>query len=194
MFCSSAPVSTAAARPHPAPPVARTAAALFGRRRPGWRRIEHTAGMRLTAFTDYSLRVLMFLAAHTGRRSTVAEIATAYDISQHHLVKVAHFLAQQGWVDTVRGKGGGLRLARPPEALGLGQVVRQTEGDARPAECFQARGNRCRISGCCQLKGVLASAVDAFYAVLDRHTLADITRNPRLLARALGIVAPPAHR
>ncbi len=149
--------------------------------------------MRLTAFTDYSLRVLMYLAAHTGRRATIAEIAAAYGISQHHLVKVVQLLAQRGWVETVRGKGGGLQLALPPAAIRLGRVVRDTEGEPRPAACFQAGGPRCRIEGGCQLKGVLAEAVQAFYAVLDGHTLADISRNPRSLARML-MIEPAAHR
>lgn len=141
--------------------------------------------MRLNAFTDYSLRVLMYLAANPQRRTTIAEIAATYGISEHHLVKVVHFLGKQGWIGTVRGKGGGLQLAVEPAALGIGQVVRATEGMDVPAECFQQDGGECLITGCCQLKGVLAEAVRAFHAVLDRYTLADITRNRQALARVL---------
>ena len=141
--------------------------------------------MRLTTFTDYSLRVLIFLAAEPERRATIAEIAQAFDIKQNHLTKVVHFLAQQGWLATVRGKGGGLQLALPPERIGIGAVVRQAEGADLPAECFDRDRNACRISRTCRLKGVLHEALRAFHAVLDRHTLADLTRDRHLLAPLL---------
>lgn len=133
--------------------------------------------MKLTAFTDYSLRVLLFLAAEPDRRATISEIATAFDIKENHLTKVVHFLAQNGWVTTVRGKGGGLQLAREPEAIVIGVVVRQTEGPDLPAECFDRSSNRCRITRACRLKSVLNDAVQAFHAVLDRCTLADLVSN-----------------
>lgn len=141
--------------------------------------------MKLTAFTDYALRVLMFLAAEPDRRATIAEICTAFDVKANHLTKVVHHLARKGWVATVRGKGGGLTLARAPEAIRLGDVVREAEGQDLPAECFSARGSHCAIVGQCRLKGVLAQAVDAFYAVLDGYTLADITANREVLAQLL---------
>lgn len=141
--------------------------------------------MKLTTFTDYSLRVLMYLAAAPGRRVTVAEISQAFGISQHHLVKVVHQLGRQGWVDTVRGKGGGLLLARAPEHINIGRVVRDTEGPALPAECFAADGGQCAIDGCCRLKAALNQAVKAFYAVLDGYTLADLTRNRHQLGKVL---------
>jgi Rrf2 family nitric oxide-sensitive transcriptional repressor len=142
--------------------------------------------MKLTEFTDYSLRVLMYLAATPARRTTIAEIAEAFDISQHHLTKVVHFLGKTGWVETLRGKGGGLTLAKDPTEIQLGKVVRGAEGAPRPAECFGEDG-ACAIDGACRLKGVLGEAVDAFYDVLDGYTLADITRNRQTLARVLMI-------
>lgn len=142
--------------------------------------------MRLTAFTDYSLRVLIYLAAEPDRRATVAEISAAFDIKANHLTKVVHHLARCGWVATVRGKGGGLVLALPAEQIGIGRVVRDTEGETLPAECFgEAAGGGCVIARSCRLKGVLAEAVDAFHAVLDRYTLADISRNRQALAAVL---------
>jgi Rrf2 family nitric oxide-sensitive transcriptional repressor len=145
--------------------------------------------MKLTAFTDYSLRVLIYLAADTTRRATIAEIAESFGISENHLVKVVHFLGKQGWIETVRGKGGGILLARPPGQVGVGKVVRDTEGAAMPAECFSEDGGNCVISDACRLKGVLGEAVKAFYEVLDRYTLEDISRNRQTLARVLMIHA-----
>src|SRR5262245_13503920 len=100
------------------------------------RRSIHRATMRLTSFTDYSLRVLIYLAAQPQRRATIAEIARAFDISENHLTKVVHFLGKHGWLANVRGKGGGLGLARPPQQVCVGMVIRQTEGGDLPAECF----------------------------------------------------------
>jgi Rrf2 family nitric oxide-sensitive transcriptional repressor len=141
--------------------------------------------MKLTAFTDYSLRVLMYLAAASGRRATILEAVTAFDVSENHLTKVVHFLGKKGWIETVRGKGGGMRLARDPRDIRIGDVVRDTEGHPAPAECFESGGGHCTIGGCCHLKGVLAEAIDAFYAALDRYTLADVTRNQQELAQVL---------
>ena len=142
--------------------------------------------MRLTAFTDYSLRVLMYLGVEPGRRATIGEIAAAFAISEHHLVKVAHFLGKAGWLRNVRGKGGGLELALPPAGINIGAVVRDTEGDAVVAECFDgSRSSNCAIVGSCKLRGPLGEAIDAFYAVLDRYTLADVVRNRAQLAQVL---------
>lgn len=147
--------------------------------------------MRLTAFTDYSLRVLMYLAASQGRRATVAEVCAAFDIKPNHVTKVVHHLARRGWVTTTRGKGGGLALALPAAQIRIGDVVRDTEGQAQPAECFSANASgRCAIVGPCRLRGVLAEAVAAFHAALDRHTLDDITAHPQELARLLRIRLP----
>jgi Rrf2 family nitric oxide-sensitive transcriptional repressor len=141
--------------------------------------------MKLTAFTDYSLRVLIYLATEPDRRATVAEISAAFDIKANHLTKVVHHLARCGWVATVRGKGGGLVLALPAAQISVGRVVRDTEGAALPAECFGPEQSHCAIARSCRLRGVLAEAVDAFHAVLDRYTLADISRNREALGGVL---------
>ena len=142
--------------------------------------------MKLTAFTDYSLRVLMYLAVQPGGRATIADIAKAFGVSENHLVKVVHFLGKAGWLATVRGKGGGIALAKPAAEIRIDAVVRDTEGDARMAECFgDGKHAGCCIDGCCQLSGVLSQAVRAFYAVLERFTLADVVRNRDELARIL---------
>jgi Rrf2 family nitric oxide-sensitive transcriptional repressor len=141
--------------------------------------------MKLTTFTDYSLRVLIYLATQPGQRATIAQVAGAYKVSENHLVKVVHFLGRHGWLNNVRGKGGGLELGLPPERIGLGQVVRQTEGEAVVAECFASQGSDCCIAPDCRLRGVLSEAVTAFYAVLDRYTLSDLVSNRQQLARVL---------
>jgi Rrf2 family transcriptional regulator, nitric oxide-sensitive transcriptional repressor len=148
--------------------------------------------MRLTTFSDYTLRVLMYLGTNGGELTTIGDIAAAYGISSNHLMKVVHRLAQGGYIETVRGKGGGMRLARPPEAIGLGALIRDTE-EKRLVECFDATAPGCRVEGACVLRGVLAEALEAFFAVLDRHTLADLLRPRRKLARLLAI-APPVGR
>lgn len=141
--------------------------------------------MRMTAFTDYGLRVLIYLAVHEGERVTVAMIRDAFDVSESHLVKVVHFLGKAGYVTTVRGRGGGLRLALPPQRINLGAVVRATEPDPMPAECFDPSTSACRIVPVCRLRAVLGEAVDGFHAVLDRHTLADLVANRPALVRRL---------
>jgi Rrf2 family nitric oxide-sensitive transcriptional repressor len=150
--------------------------------------------MKLTTFTDYALRTLIYLATRPERRATIAEVAAAFEISEHHLTKVVHFLGKCGWLANVRGKGGGLALAVDADTIGIGDVVRQTEGQALPAECFGVDGGHCSIAPVCRLHGVLGEAVQAFYAVLDRHTLADIARNQRALAGILFAAAPDPAR
>ncbi len=145
--------------------------------------------MRLKTFTDYSLRVLIFLAARPRPRATIAEIADAFGISENHLMKVSHSLAKAGVLANVRGKGGGLELAMAPKAINLGHVVRITEGAPHPAECF-GPDNTCCITRACKLRVVLDDAVQSFYAVLDRYTLEDITQNRPVLARMLALPRP----
>lgn len=149
--------------------------------------------MKLTSFTDYSLRVLLFLAAEPGRRATIAEIAAAFDISENHLTKVVHFLGQAGLLSNVRGKGGGLDLARAPSEIVIGDVVREAEGAVVPAECFGENPGRCRIAPVCRLRGVMQEAIEAFYRVLDAVTLEDLAQNRAALSRALFVERPRAH-
>lgn len=145
--------------------------------------------MKLTAFTDYSLRVLIYLAANPGKKATIAEVSRVFGVSEHHLMKVVHFLGKKGWISTLRGKGGGMLLEKAPQDICIGQVVRDTEGELAPAECFEAGGGHCTIGQCCQLKGVLADAIKAFYSVLDRYTVADVTSNQEELAQVLNFDA-----
>ncbi len=144
--------------------------------------------MKLTTFSDYTLRVLMFLALNRDRLATIPEIAAAYGISENHLMKVVHQLARAGVIESVRGKGGGIRLAREPEAIRLGQIVRVSEGGAPIVECLSGDAGACRIAPVCRLAGILVRAFDALYAALDEYTLADLVQSPRglktLLARA----------
>ncbi len=137
--------------------------------------------MRLTVFTDYALRTLVYLALEDDRLATIDEICDAYGIPRNHLTKVVHLLGGSGWVRTVRGKGGGLALARPPEDISVGQVIRLTESDFQMVECFDKGSNRCVLSPACRLKSALREATDAWFAVLDPLTLADIAGNRRQL-------------
>lgn len=139
--------------------------------------------MRLTTFTDYGLRVLIHVASAPGGQTTIAQIAQAFAISENHLVKVVHLLGREGFLVTTRGKGGGLRLARAPGRIRIGEVVRITEGGDIPAECFDQERNTCAILKVCRLPGVFTEALGAFYDTLDRYTLED------LLAPRAGIVA-----
>ncbi|RMH59330.1 MAG: Rrf2 family transcriptional regulator [Zetaproteobacteria bacterium] len=130
--------------------------------------------MQLTIYTDYSLRVLIYLGAHPDRRVTINEIAESYGISRNHLVKVVNQLSQKGWITTIRGKHGGMHLAFPPEQINIGMVIRQTEPHMNLLECFDKENNTCSISPACTLKRVLYQARRAFMEVLDQHTLADV--------------------
>lgn len=132
--------------------------------------------MRLTQWTDYGLRVLMYCAAQQGRASapTIAEIATAHGISRSHLMKVVMKLSALGWLETTRGRGGGLRLMQPAEQIGVGQVVRQLEEDFRLVECFDLANNGCRLEPQCRLKGALQQALQAYMQVLDGLRLSDL--------------------
>lgn len=142
--------------------------------------------MRLTQLSDYSLRVLMYLGARPDRLATIQEIADAYGISQNHLMKVVHRLAQHGFVETVRGRGGGLRLKGAAGAIRLGDVVRAVEEDFRIVECFGS-GDTCRITDVCRLKRILNLALKAFLTTLDEWTLADLVQKPKALVEILAI-------
>lgn len=150
--------------------------------------------MRLTTFSDYSLRVLMYLGVHSERLATIGEIAGAYGVSENHVMKVVHHLAQRGYIETTRGKGGGMRLARRPEKINVGDVVRGTEENLKLVECFDASASNCRIAPACVLKGILSRAMDEFFAVLDRHTLADLLVSKPKLAKILVLSAAGMRR
>lgn len=148
--------------------------------------------MHLTSFSDYTLRVLIYLALDRDRLATIPEIAAAYGVSRNHLMKVVHQLGQSGLVETVRGKGGGLRLARAPASIRIGAVVRAAEGRGPIVECLSGDEVRCPIAPVCRLKRALVEAFDALYEHLDRHTLADLVDNRRALANVLVFRGAPA--
>jgi len=142
--------------------------------------------MQLTLYSDYSLRVLLYLGTRPHDESaTITDIAQAFGISRNHLVKVVHNLSLLGYINTVRGKRGGMRLSRSPEKINLGEVVRHTEGTFDIVECFNSTNNTCPISPVCKLKGVINEAYRGFIGVLDQYTLADILKNKRQLQSIL---------
>lgn len=148
--------------------------------------------MHLTLATDYALRTLIYAGAKGRNLSTIEEIARSFDISRAHLMKVVNRLGQLGYVETVRGKGGGLRLRRAPAQINIGEVVRGTEEDLAVIGCLRRRGF-CRIERCCVLMGALQAATSAFLRVLDGYTLEDLLTPRGGLVRILGLrKAPPA--
>jgi len=140
--------------------------------------------MKLTSFTDYNLRVLIYLGLKTDKLTTVQEIAEAYDISENNLRKVVHHLAKAGIIESLRGKGGGIRLALPAEQIRVGQVIRAAEGKGPIVECF-SNHDRCRITPNCKLAGILHRAFEGLYAALDAYTLADLLTEPEQLVKLL---------
>lgn len=140
--------------------------------------------MRLTLHTDFALRVLIQVGLNDGKLTTINDIAKSFDISKHHLMKVVNDLGQKGYLDTVRGRNGGIRLMRQPREISIGQVVRDTEDNLDVIGCLGQKGY-CRIERVCVLRGVLREASDAFLAVLDAHTLADLIKPHKALASLL---------
>ena len=143
--------------------------------------------MQLTLYTDYSLRVLLYLGLNPRRMATITDIAQSYKISRNHLVKVVHNLAMQGFINTTRGRGGGITLARPAAEINIGDVVRHTEVNFHLVECFDRERNTCPIAAACFLKSALYEAQRAFMTVLDRYTLADVVDNKDWLQSVLKV-------
>lgn len=141
--------------------------------------------MHLTNFTDYTLRVLIYLGMHQheGRLATISEVATAYGISENHLMKIVHHLAKRGYVETIRGKGGGMRLARAPEQINLGDVVRDAENDPVIVKCSRQYHTTNLIAPACALAEILGQAMRAFFDNLDRHTLADLLESQEIMLK-----------
>jgi Rrf2 family nitric oxide-sensitive transcriptional repressor len=143
--------------------------------------------MRLTTFTDYTFRGLIYLGLHPTTLATVGELADCYDISRNHLTKVVHYLGQNGYIETLRGKGGGIKLALSPEVIQIGVLVRDTEKSSLLVECFSVGQCHCKIVPACRLTGILQEAQQAFFQVLDRYTLNDLIQDRTKLEALLTI-------
>lgn len=141
----------------------------------------------MTFHTDYALRMLIYAALRPDGVCTVNDVAVAYGLSRNHLLKVALTLRKLGFIETIRGRSGGIRIAMAPEQINIGALVRSTEEDFSLVECMQGAGGVCAISPACRLRGVFAEALTAYLTVLDKYTLADIVRNRAVLKPLLGI-------
>lgn len=141
--------------------------------------------MRLTVFSDYALRVLIYVAMKGERRATVTAIAKAYGISNSHLMKVVQSLSGLGYLETTRGKGGGITLGKEPGEIRIGTLLRATESGSAMVECMGEEGGECRITAGCALPRMFKQALESFYTELDRFTLADLIAKPKLLKAAL---------
>lgn len=157
--------------------------------------------MRLAEYTDYTLRVLMYCAAHPDELVTIGELAERHGLSKNHLMKIVNDLARQGLLETTRGRGGGLRLLKDPASIRIGDVVRKSETDFRLVECFDAGTNLCTLTPTCRLKHLFSAALKAYFKELDGASLADITvavrrgSGERESGRGRAVLAPmPAPR
>ena len=148
--------------------------------------------MRLSLFTDYSLRVLMLGALKDGGIFSLSEVAIAYGISRHHLVKVVNHLAKLGYLETKRGRNGGIGLGMKPEEIRIGMLVRRTENSPVIVECFNPATNTCPLNGSCRLKGILGEAALAFYNTLDAYTLKDLVTGPERAQMQSLLLTPSA--
>lgn len=145
--------------------------------------------MQLTRFTDYSLRTLIYLGLNRDRLVTIAEISKMYRLSENHLMKIVHKLGQHGYIETVRGKGGGMRIVRRLDTIRIGAVVRDCEETLNLAECFDPKNRDCPILPACTLQSALIAARDSFLRTLDGYTLADLVANKRPAEVPIGFVA-----
>ncbi|WP_027153573.1 Rrf2 family transcriptional regulator [Mesorhizobium sp. WSM2561] len=147
--------------------------------------------MRLTSFSDYALRMLMYAASAGDRLITIEEVARTFNVSKTHLNKVANTLTRSGYLKAIRGRSGGLALGRRPEMIRIGDVIRLTEPDFALVECF-ATGNQCVLTGCCKLSGMFGEALASFQSTLDRYTLADVALMPQDFLGGRFLPATPA--
>lgn len=148
--------------------------------------------MELSRFTDYSLRVLIYAAARDGEKITLSELAQAYRISHHHLVKIVHYLGKLGFLQNRRGRSGGILLGRKAADIRVGDVIRKTETHFNLVECFSVASDSCRISPTCRLKGVFQEATQAFLDVLDHYTIEDLVQSRSSILRLLSLNGSPA--
>ena len=135
--------------------------------------------MRLTQFTDYSLRVLIYLALQPDERTTIDQLTNAYDVSRHHIRSVVHHLAKLGYIDSIQGKGGGITLALEPAQVSIREIIESTENDFHIVECFNSQGNACPIEPICVLKQALSEASKSFLQTLDGYTIEDLIKNKK---------------
>ncbi|WP_102347259.1 RrF2 family transcriptional regulator [Bacillus sp. Marseille-P3661] len=134
--------------------------------------------MRLTTYSDYALRVLIYLATQKDESlANIKEIADVYNISKNHLMKIIYHLGKMGYIETVRGRNGGIRLAKAPADINIGEIIRKTEENFYIVECFEHHNNKCVISDACSLKSIFNEALESFLGVLDRYHLEDIVNN-----------------
>ena len=150
--------------------------------------------MRLTQWTDYTLRVLMYCAARPQQLVTIGELADHHQVSKNHLMKIVNDLARQGVLETTRGRGGGLRLMQDPKQIRVGDVVRASETDFRLVECFDPETNQCTLSPSCRLKGLFDEALKAYFKTLDSMTLAELTAPAPSGAAPVRVAAPVSRR
>lgn len=142
--------------------------------------------MNVTSYTDYALRVLIYLGVQPeGKRSNIKDISDLYHISFHHISKVVYDLGKLGLVTTIRGRNGGIYLAKSPEQINIGELIRHTEQPLHVVECFDEEHNTCKLSPVCQLKGIFHEALTAYFRVLDKYTLQDLIRNKNLLQEVM---------
>ena len=145
--------------------------------------------MRLTRFTDYALRTLIYVGVHSPELCSIKDVANSFNIRQSHLTKIVHELGRMGYLETVRGRGGGIRLGLDPADINIGEVIRRTEPDFFVVECFGPDPGVCCIKPACILGPVLEEAMAQFFDVLDRHTLEDLLAPKRMLSDLLSIPA-----
>ncbi|MEC2057716.1 Rrf2 family transcriptional regulator [Peribacillus psychrosaccharolyticus] len=136
--------------------------------------------MRLTSYSDFSLRVLLYVAVNSEKLVTIKEISEAYEISSNHLMKIIYNLGKMNYIETIRGRNGGIRLSRQPADINIGELIRKTEEDFYLVECFK-EDNNCVITPVCSLKHMLNEALNSFFLVLDKYTLEDILTNKSVL-------------
>jgi Rrf2 family nitric oxide-sensitive transcriptional repressor len=154
--------------------------------------------MRLSDYTDYTLRVLMCCAREPGRRLTIAELAQSLQVSKNHLMKIVNDLARQGLLETTRGRGGGIRLLQAPEKIRIGDVLRNSETDFRMVECFEIESDTCTLTSSCRLRDVLQKALRAYLDELDSVSLAEVARpssgSARGVLKSVNVALPRSWR
>ena len=143
--------------------------------------------MHLTHYTDYSLRTLIFLSLHPEEKLSIQEIADFFEISKDHLVKVVHNLSRLGYIESLRGRHGGIRLAGKPEDINIGEVVRNVEPHFHLVDCFNSEAHFCKVTPICKLKHVLEEALEQFASVLDQYTLKDMVTDQETAVQLLDI-------